>query len=166
MIQAITETNIETFISTKDNRINNTIIPNTYNVAGQPALRHLFKFSNDMDESILYAYSDGLIFNRYTQVLFYYGVSDTLTSFIDLKPSGYWKYECYEVTWLEHPADVNKDNTPVNETVVLPIANDHGVVEGLVTKGKLNLTDKSGTAQVQYTEHESPTGTNTIYYGQ
>jgi hypothetical protein len=40
------------------------------------------------------------------------------------------------------------------------------VVQGIVTKGILNLTERVGTEQVQYTEHESTEGTNTIYYGQ
>jgi len=39
-------------------------------------------------------------------------------------------------------------------------------VQGIVTKGILNLTEKSGTEQVQYNQHESPEGTNYIYYGQ
>jgi hypothetical protein len=38
--------------------------------------------------------------------------------------------------------------------------------KGIVTKGILNLTEKAGTEQVQYTQHPEPSGTNTIYYGQ
>jgi len=49
---------------------------------------------------------------------------------------------------------------------VLPVGGTHGVVQGLVTKGKMYVADKSGTAQVQYTQHTEPSGTNYIFYGQ
>ena len=61
---------------------------------------------------------------------------------------------------------ISSGNAPINENDVLPVAPTHGIVQGLVTKGKMNVSDKSGTAQVQYTQRESPTGTNYIYYGQ
>jgi len=58
-------------------------------------------------------------------------------------------------------------NAPITETDVLtPAASTKGVVQGLVTKGKMYVADKSGTAQVQYTQRQEPTGTNYIYYGQ
>ena len=46
------------------------------------------------------------------------------------------------------------------------MANTNGIVQGIVTKGILNVTDKDGTAQVQYTQREVPSSTNYIYYGQ
>jgi len=55
---------------------------------------------------------------------------------------------------------------PATEIDVLPVADTTGVVQGIVTKGILNLTEKSGTEQVQYNQHETTEGTNYIYYGQ
>ena len=48
----------------------------------------------------------------------------------------------------------------------MPVAPTHGVVQGLVTKGKMYVADKDGTEQVKYTQHPEPSGTNYIYYGQ
>ena len=45
-------------------------------------------------------------------------------------------------------------------------SNDKGVVQGLVTKGKMYLAEKDGTEQVQYTQYPETSGTNYIYYGQ
>jgi hypothetical protein len=48
----------------------------------------------------------------------------------------------------------------------LPVSVNNGIVQGIVTKGILNMTDKAGTEQVQYTQREAPASTNYIYYGQ
>ena len=87
MIQAITETNFEAYLQTEDNRIDTSV--------AKTHIRHLFKFTNDMDKSIVYAYasSEG-IENRYTEFAFAYNATpDIYTGLIDLKPAGYWKYE-------------------------------------------------------------------------
>ena len=57
------------------------------------------------------------------------------------------------------------NTAPATEIDVLPVANTNGVVQGIVTKGILNLTEKSGTEQVQYNQHETAAGTNYIYTG-
>ena len=49
MIQAITETNLTTYLQTEDNRINTSV--------DSSLIRYLVKFTNDMDKSIQYAYS-------------------------------------------------------------------------------------------------------------
>ena len=49
MIQAFTETNFSANLSTEDNRIDKTV--------DATQIRHLFKFTNDMDKSIIYAYA-------------------------------------------------------------------------------------------------------------
>jgi hypothetical protein len=67
---------------------------------------------------------------------------------------------------LDYEHYVQLNLAPATETDVLPIANTNGIVKGIVTKGILNLTEKAGTEQVQYTQHPEPSGTNTIYYGQ
>ena len=80
-------------------------------------------------------------------------------------PAGYFKYEVYEVTW-EGTVTLSLGNAPATEDDVLGASPTHGVVQGLVAIGKLYLAEKSGSEEVQYTEYEAPTSTNTIYYGQ
>ena len=159
MIQAITETNLTTFLQTEDNRIDTSV--------GSDKIRHLVKFINDMDASVQYAYSTvHLIYDRYTKFVFDYNATpDVYTGKVKFIPSGYYKYEVYEVSWSGAVA-ISAGNAPVTEDDVLPVAPTHGVVKGLVTKGKMNVTDKAGTAQVQYTQRQAPESTNYIYYGQ
>jgi len=93
-------------------------------------------------------------------------INDVYTGRLDLVLSGYYKYEVYEVSWTGSVV-ISAGNAPINENDVLtPPADNKGVVQGLVTKGKMYLADKSGTAQVQYTQRQEPSGTNYIYYGQ
>ena len=81
-------------------------------------------------------------------------------------PAGYCKYEAYEVSWAGE-VTIGSGNAPATETDVLsPAASNKGVVQGLVTKGKMYVAEKDGTEQVQYTQRQEPAGTNYIYYGQ
>ena len=162
MIQGFTQTDILTEICTEDNRIN-TLVNRTQ-------IRFLVKFINDFDGSISYSYSfasaQEFIFPRYTKIQFYYAlVPDLFLSTINLLPAGHWKYEVYEVSWIGQVV-LSDTTAPKTETQVLPVADNNGVVNGIVTKGILNLTEKSGTEQVEYIQHPEPSGTNTIYYGQ
>ena len=160
MIQAITGTNFKVYLQTEDNRIDTSV--------AKTQIRHLFKFTNDMDKSIVYAYArTENIENRYTEFGFTYNATPNIyTGRIDLKPAGYWKYEVYEVSWTGD-VTVSSGFAPATETDVLsPAAGNKGVVQGLVTKGKMYVADASGTAQVQYTPYVEPTTTNYIYYGQ
>jgi hypothetical protein len=160
MIQAITETNFSAYLQTEDNRIDTSV--------AKTQIRHLFKFTNDMDKSIVYVYaSSEVIENRYTMFPFRYILPPNIYSGrIDLKPAGYWKYEVYEVSWTG-AVTLSLGFAPATETDVLsPPASDKGIVQGLVTKGKMYVADASGTAQVQYTPYVEPTTTNYIYYGQ
>ena len=160
MIQAFTETNFSANLSTEDNRIDKTV--------DAIQIRHLFKFTNDMDKSRIYAYAKTVVIeNRYTEFDFFYNATpDIYLGNIDLKPAGYWKYEVYEVSWTG-TVEVSFGFAPATETDVLsPAASNKGVVQGLVTKGKMYVADASGTAQVQYTPYVEPTTTNYIYYGQ
>jgi len=159
MIQAITETNLTTYLQTEDNRIDTSV--------GSDKIRHLVKFTNDMDKSVQYAYSTvHLIYDRYTKFVFDYNATpDVYTGKVNFVPSGFWKYEVYEVSWTGAVA-ISAGNAPINENDVLPIGATHGVVQGLVTKGKMYVADKAGSAQVQYTQRQEPSGTNYIYYGQ
>jgi hypothetical protein len=159
MIQATTESTFYAYLSTEDNRIDTSV--------ASTQIRHLVKFINDMDGSVQYAYGSAeTIYNRYTKLTFLYNATPNLyEGKTKLIPSGYYKYEVYEVSWIGAVV-VALNTAPASETDVLPVANTNGVVQGIVTKGKLNLTDLAGTAQVQYTQRESPESTNYIYYGQ
>jgi len=159
MIQGITETAFTAYIATEDNRINTSV--------GTSKLQYLFKIVNDMDGSIHYVYPIILsIYPRYTSVLIDYNASpDMYSAQVKLIPSGHYKYEVYEVSWIGTPS-LTVTTAPATETTILPVADANGVVQGIVTKGILNMTDKAGTAQVQYTQRETPDSTNYIYYGQ
>lgn len=160
MIQGFTETSITADICTEDNRINTSV--------ASTQIRFLVKFINDLDGSIAYCYPDlnTGIKPRYTDMTFQYAKApDLFLGEINLLPAGHWKYEVYEVSWIGTIV-LKLATAPATETTVLPVADTNGVVEGIVTKGILNLTEKAGTEQVQYTQHPEPSGTNTIYYGQ
>ena len=159
MIQAIRETNFDAYIETKANRID----------ANTPAtrIRHLVKFINDLDEAVFYAYPLlENIYNRYTLMPFNYNaIPNVFSGKLNLIPAGYFKYEVYEVSWIATPT-LTVTTAPATETTVLPVADENGVVEGLVAIGILYLAEKAGSEEVQYTEYEAPASTNTIYYGQ
>jgi hypothetical protein len=160
MIQAITETSFSAYLQTEDNRIDTSV--------DKTLIRHLFKFTNDMDKSIVYAYAQEYsIKNRYCGFNFNYNATPNVyLGRINLKPAGYWKYEVYEVSWIREVV-LSSGYAPATETDVLSPPDDiKGVVQGLVTKGKMYVADASGTAQVQYNQYEEPTTTNYIYYGQ
>ena len=160
MIQAITETGFNIFVQTEDNRIDTSV--------ASTQIRHLIKFTNDLDKSVYYAYGvTETIKDRYTQININYNVTpDIYTGRTKLFPAGYYKYEIYEVSWIG-TVTVSLGYAPATEDDVLsPVADTKGIVQGLVTKGKMNLSEKDGTQQVQYTQREAPTETNYIYYGQ
>ena len=125
------------------------------------------KFINDMDKSIQYAYSTiHEVYNRYTKMSFTYNTTpDVYTGATKLLPAGYYAYEVYEVSWTGAVA-ISAGNAPVNENDVLPVAPTHGIVQGLITQGKLYVSEKSGTEEVRYKQYEQPTSSNYIYYGQ
>ena len=159
MIQAITETDLTAFVQTEDNRINTSV--------SSDKIRYLVKFTNDMNKAVQYAYSNvHSVFDRFTQLSFTYNATpDVYTGDIDLKPSGYWNYEVFEVSWTGAVA-ISVGNAPITENDILPVAPTHGIVQGLVTKGMMFVDDKSGTEEVQYTQHTETSGSNYIYYGQ
>ena len=161
MIQAYTESDFIAYLSTEDNRINTSV--------AKTQIRHLVKLINDMDGSIDYVYPFKFIYNRYTIMQFYWEETyvNMFQAQVNLLPAGYWKYEVYEVSWENGvPYLIDKTNAPSTETEVLEPSPFHGIVQGLVTKGKMYLAEKDGTEQVQYNQHESEEGTNYIYYGQ
>tara|TARA_R110000744_G_C18944075_1_gene514768 strand:- start:17 stop:517 length:501 start_codon:yes stop_codon:yes gene_type:complete len=166
MIQWIlNDVDYDAYLSTEDNRISTT--------STKAQIAYLVKFINDLDGSIRYSYgyindSNIDITDRYTKLQFYdtSGAPDIYVGDLNLRPTGHYKYEVYEVSWLSSSANVTLGTAPTTELDVLPVANTNGVVKGLVTKGILNVTEKAGTEQVQYTQHAEPDKTNYIYYGQ
>ena len=160
MIQATTETGFIIYVQTEDNRIDTSV--------ASTQIRHLIKFTNDLDKSVQYAYgATEIIKDRFTKININFSATtpDIYTGVTKLFPAGYWKYEIYEVSC--GTVTVVSGYAPANEDDILsPAANDKGVVQGLVTKGKMNLSEKDGTQQVQYTQRKAPTETNYIYYGQ
>tara|TARA_R100001163_G_scaffold55297_1_gene42738 strand:+ start:11450 stop:11941 length:492 start_codon:yes stop_codon:yes gene_type:complete len=163
MIQVTTETGFNIYINTEANRINTTV--------ASTQIRHLMKFTNDLDGSVFYAYAaTETIYSRYTKMVFTYIASpatpNIYTGQTRLLPAGYYKYEAYEVSWTG-TVTVSSGNAPATEDDVLsPAAATKGIVQGLVAIGKMNVSEKSGTEEVQYTQHAEPSGTNYIYYGQ
>jgi len=160
MIQATTETAFNIYINTEANRINTSV--------ASTQIRHLMKFTNDLDGAEFYAYGAAeTIYNRYTLMTFtYHTAPDLYTGQTKLLPAGYYKYEAWEVSWTG-TVTVSSGNAPANEDDVLsPPAATKGIVQGLIAIGKLNLSEKSGTEQVQYVQNSPASETNYIYYGQ
>ena len=159
MIQATTETAFTVYINTEANRIDTSV--------ASTQIRHLMKFTNDLDGAAFYAYGNTeTIYDRYTVMVFSYHTSpDMYSGQTKLLPSGYYKYEAWEVSWTG-TVTVSAGNAPATETEVLPADPTHGIVQGLVAIGKMNVSEKSGTQQVQYTQQQEPSGTNYIWYGQ
>ena len=160
MIQGFTKENFGAYLSLEDNRIDTS--------APISKIRFLFKFINDMTGGVEYVYpltATNISFQRYTFLIFNYALNPDMYNFeVNLLPSGHWKYEVYEVSWLGI-ANLAFGNAPATETDVLPVADTNGIVNGIVTKGILNLTEKAGTEQVQYDQHESPNTPNYVWYG-
>ena len=159
MIQAVTQSSFNAYLSTEDNRIDTSV--------SSDKIRHLMKFINDMDKSVQYAYSTiHLIYDRYTKMSFTYNLTpDVYTGALNLLPAGYWKYEAYEVSWTGAVA-ISAGNAPITESDVLPVGPTHGVVQGLVAIGKMYVAEKAGTEEVQYIQNTPTPSTNYVYYGQ
>ena len=157
MIQAIRETNFDAFIETQANRIAET---------GSAQIRHLVKFINDLDGKAFYSYP--LLENihpRYTQMSFLYNATpNRYTGKVKLIPAGYYKYEVYEVFWIA-TVSLTSATAPSTEKDVLPVSAFNGVVKGIVAIGKLYLSEKDGSEEVQYIQNAKRVQALTIAYG-
>jgi len=160
MIQLPYEATYSFNITTEDVRID-TSVPSSQ-------IKHLLKFTNDMDKGVKYAYGrTETIKDRYTNItLTHNATEDVVTGNIDFLPCGYWKYSVWEVSFNGTPV-MTEETVPLTETSE---ASDQsqvfGTVKGCVEIGKLFVEEKSGDEQVQYTQRPEPSGTNYIYYGQ
>jgi ribosomal protein L30E len=152
------------YVTTEEKRID-TSVP-----SGQ--IRLLFKFTNDMDKRVVYAYGQSQVHNdaistyqRYTKVNVYHNTTENVfLGRVNFKPFGYWKYEIYEVSWIGTVTTLDADTSPITETDVADETGSvHGRVKGLVETGKLYVTETVGSEQITYTEHPEPSGTNYIW---
>ena len=159
MIQVTTGSSFNIYINTEANRILTSV--------ASTQIRHLMKFTNDLDGAEFYAYGNTeTIYDRYTIMKFAYSTPPNMyVGQTKLLPAGYYKYEAWEVAW-SGTVTVSLGNAPATETDVLSSDPTHGIVRGLIAIGKLNLSELSGTEQVQYTQRQEPEGTNYIWYGQ
>ena len=165
MIQAIQGSEFYAYINTEANRIDTSV--------SSAHIRHLVKFINDLDGAVFYAYGySETIENRYTELRFLYDTPDVYTGRLQLTPTGYYKYEVYEVSWIADFGDVeggwllNGEFAPATETAVFPEGNTKGVVQGLVAIGKLYLSDgiKPYYSEVQYIQNAKRVQTLTIQF--
>ena len=154
MITGVYGSNISTYLSLEEKRINTSVV--------ESKVKYLFKFINDMTGAVKYAYgTKGTTNDRYVKNTFTHNTSeDSYNGRINFKPYGFWKYEVYEVTWI---GTISEDSAPNSETHVLPVNNDNGVVQGKVEEGKLYIQETSGQEQVKYTKYEPSSQTNYLY---
>ena len=161
MIQLTYATAYSFNVTTEDVRID-TSVPRTQ-------IRHLFKFTNDMDGGVKYAYGRSeTIKDRYTNITLQHNTTENIVEGkIDFLPNGYWKYEVYEVSFNGASVVVSNTTVPLSETgTASDQSGVYGTVKGCVEIGKLFVTEQSGLEQVKYTQRQEPSGTNYIYYGQ
>ena len=150
------------YVTTEEKRINTSVATSK--------IRLLFKFTNDMDKRVVYAYGQSLDHNdnirtyqRYTKATVSHNTTENVyTGAINFKPFGYWKYEIYEVSW-KGTVSLTVETAPANENNVLSVHDNNGVVQGKVEEGKLYVTETAGSEQIKYTQHPEPSGTNYIW---
>jgi hypothetical protein len=151
------------YVTTEEKRID-TSVPSTQ-------IRLLFKFTNDMDKRVVYGYGQEQVHNdsfrtyqRSTKVVIkHHATENVFAGKVNFKPFGYWKYQIYEVSWINADVVLSADTAPETETEVLSVDDDNGVVKGLVETGKLYVTETDGSEQITYTEHNEAAGTNYIW---
>tara|TARA_R100000306_G_scaffold60946_2_gene62314 strand:- start:466 stop:969 length:504 start_codon:yes stop_codon:yes gene_type:complete len=153
------------YVTTEEKRIHTSV--------ASSQIRLLFKFTNDMDKRVVYAYGknqvhyDAIrIYQRHTKVAIGHNTTENVyTGLVNFKPFGYWKYEIYEVSWLDESdlPVLSASTAPATETAVLSVEDENGVVQGLVETGKLYVSETAGSEQITYTEHTEASGTNYIW---
>ena len=108
MIQLTYATAYTFNVTTEDVRID-TSVPRTQ-------IRHLFKFTNDMDGGVKYAYGRSeTIRDRYTNITLQHNTTeDIVEGKIDFLPNGYWKYEVYEVSFNGASVVISETTVPLS----------------------------------------------------
>ena len=155
MITGVYGSTISSYLTLEEKRIHTAV--------DASKVRYLFKFTNDMTGTVKYCYGRKYTTNdRYVKNTFLHNTTENLlTSNINFKPFGFWKYEVYEVSWTGAVA-ISAGNAPTTENEVLPVAGTHGIVQGKVEEGKLYIQETVGSEQVKYTKHTT-TETNYLY---
>ena len=138
--------------------------------ASYSEIKFLFKFQNDSDGRVVYAYGQNPTFlpgSPYNE--FYRYTKDTIkhssllnesvySGKVNFSPPGYWYYWIFEVTW---------SGTPSTEPTDWPFTEfetgKSSVVQGLIEEGKLLVAEKPGEEEVKYTEKTNTTSTNYIF---
>ena len=157
MIQATEKSNFTAYIQTEDNRIS----------ASNINILHLFKFTNDMDNSVQYAYALKTdVFPRYIAATFVYNATPNVyTGRVNLE-AGFWKYEVYEVAFPEgQPSSPTANLAPATEDFQFTNTGSEGRVVGLVTKGKMYVTEEAGAEEVSYLQNGKSVQSITIIDG-
>ena len=151
-------------VTTEEKRIDTSVVSSQ--------IRLLFKFTNDMDKRVVYAYGQSQLhldavrtYQRYTRVTIgHHATENVFTGKVNFKPFGYWKYEIYEVSFNGTVPTLDADTAPITETDVADVTGSiHGTVKGRVETGKLYVTETDGSEQIKYTEHTESSGTNYIW---
>ena len=158
MITGVYGSSIPSYLTLEEKRIHTAV--------DASKVRYLFKFTNDSTKKVKYAYglksthNDRYVFNHFVHNT----TEDLFASEIDFKPFGFWYYEVYEVTWLGTVTLTGGEaaTAPNTERQVLPVDNNHGVVQGKVEEGKLYIQETVGSEQIKYTQHTT-TETNYLY---
>ena len=112
-----------------------------------------------MTGEVQYAYpATSTVIERYGEFNFTYNATPNVyVGRINLLPAGYWKYQVFEVIWQTKQTGgelpyFSNNMPPTEDFVFNPAANDLGVVQGEVTKGKMYIEEKVGTEEVTYTQ--------------
>ena len=155
MITGVYGSTISTYLTLEEKRIHTAV--------AESQIKYLFKFTNDLTKTVKYAYGDKTTTNdRYVKNTFTHNTTENyLTSRVNFKPYGFWKYEVYEVSWLG-TLRLLAETAPATETTVLEVDNENGVVQGKVEEGKLYIQETAGSEQIKYTQHTT-TETNYLY---
>tara|TARA_R110000824_G_scaffold319959_1_gene506940 strand:+ start:892 stop:1590 length:699 start_codon:yes stop_codon:yes gene_type:complete len=158
MIQGFNKSTFNAYIQVEDNSIA---------ASGAGAVKYLFKFTNDMDGSVHYAYpASSTVTERYGDFTFDYNATPNVyLGRLNLELAGYWKYQVFEVTWVTASEFSAATMPPTEDFVFNPSGNTLGVVQGEVTKGKMYLEEKRGTEEVTYTQNAKSVQTLTIVDG-
>jgi len=152
------------YVTTEEKRIDTSVVSSR--------IRLLFKFTNDMDKVVKYAYGQSQVHNddirtyqRTTKVTIGHNTTENVfTGLVNFKPFGYWKYEIYEVSFNGTVPTLSANTAPITETDAADVTGSvHGTVKGLVETGKLYVTETSGSEQIKYTQHTESSGTNYIW---
>ena len=148
MLQATYKSAYVFYVSTEDRRYDTSVVSTEF-------LRYLFKFTNNMDGRVVYAYGqDQVVFNRYTKVDFTHNTTENVfTGKVNYVPNGYWNYKVYEVSSLSKSTGLSCATAPISANGDTAAGLDTGNI------GSYAVTNSSGTA----ISEANFTGKNDVY---